>query len=202
MKEILFIDQSVISPTTNSEIEIEADSRAFVSFIGKSPAKLIIKGNNIKVWEVIRCGARYHHDGICEAVTKENATHFYCDFYDITIKANGYIDLYKRVKDDFTDYFSGTYKYLPGTKVTALDWIANDRIVCGNGLHLCATKEQSEQWNEGGRLLKCEVRFEDICIFPYNISQVRCREVCVYHARHCHYIHYCDEDCDCEGDNT
>ena len=173
LKEILFIESRGLI-TYSKEIIIGDGERVFTSFIGKQPANTIVSPT-AKVWEVIRCGARYHHDGKCENITKENAVAFFCDFYDLEIKSGDIVELWKRVRDDFTDFFSGTYEYLPGEKVTATDWIPNDRIVCGNGLHLAPTKELSELWNEGGRLLKCEVARKDMCIFPYNITQVRCR---------------------------
>lgn len=72
-------------------------------------------------------------------------------------------------------------EYSIGSIVIAHDWIQNSRIVCGNALHLAPTKELSEQWNEGGRLLKCSVFVSDMCVFPYNISQIRCRSVAVLH---------------------
>ena len=199
MKNILFI-QSQELITYNNKIIVNDGERVFTSFIGQQPAKLII-GINARVWEVIRCGARYHHDGISEDITKDNASLFFCDFHGLQVR-NGYCYLYKRVRDDFTDFFSGIYKYLPGTTVTADDWIPNERIVCGNALHLSATKELSEQWNEGGHVLKCLVALENMCVFPYNISQIRCRTVRVLHAGSCHYLRSYNEDCNCGGDET
>jgi hypothetical protein len=184
--------------TLTPEIIVEDGERVFTSFIGKSPANLVVN-KNAKVWEVIRCGARYHHNGICEDINAQNSAIFFCDFYDLPVRQNTWCKLYKRVKDDFSDYFSGTYKYYPGETVTALDWVSNERIVCGNALHLSATREQSLQWNEGGKLLKCEVNLRDMCVFPYNITQVRCREVQVLHSSHCHWLHFENEECDCDG---
>lgn len=174
MKSILFIQRHE-SITFEPDIIVGPGECIFTSFIGKHPAKLQVD-ETAKVWEVVRCGARYHRGGQVKDINKDNAVFLFCDFFNLKIEMEK-IELWKRVKDDFTDFFSGEYKYFPGTVVTAHDWIPNERIVCGNAIHLAPTKELSEQWNEEGRLLKCIVALEDICIFPYNISQVRCRQV-------------------------
>jgi hypothetical protein len=174
--EVLFIESKGITVTTEDTLIVN-EGRLFLTFIGKNPLIPVVN-KRAKVWAVVRCGARYYHDGTYEEINKENSSRLFCDFYNLLIQ-NGCCELYKRVKDNYTDFFSGTYTYFPETVVTAADWIANERIVCGNALHLSATKEQSEQWNEGGRLLKCRVKLEDMCVLPYNILQVRCREVFV-----------------------
>ena len=202
MERILFIDKQTDYVISDKKVVVRDNQRVVTSFIGKSPIELTVEGKDAKVWEIIRCGARYHHDGICDIITTENSARFYCDFYNLEVRNNKFVKLYKRVKDDFTDYFSGKYIYLPGTTVIAKDWLMNERIVCRNALHLCATKEQSNQWNEGGKLLKCEVELKDMCIFPYNISQVRCKKVDVLHSKYCHYACFCDQPCNCDGDNT
>lgn len=204
LKFYLSVDDSNICVKQNEKIIVPDNTRAFTSFIGKSPPELVIS-ETAKVWEVVRCGAVYHHNGIKEVVTKLNSAKLFCDFYDLEIKKDGNYEccnLYKYVNDDLTDYFSGKLKYVPGTDVYAYDWLDNERIVCGNALHLVAQKKQAEQWNEGGRLLKCTVRLNDMCVFPYNISQVRCKMVYVQHNPQCHYLHFCDQECDCHGNNN
>jgi hypothetical protein len=177
MRSILYIDKK--EEVTNDEIIEIKEGTVYTSFIGKKPASLIVSPE-AKVWEVIRCSAYYHHGGIKEEVSKENILRCFLDFFEIPV-VNGCCFLYKRVKNDFSDYYTGTYKYYPGSTVTASDWIENDRIICGYGLHLAPTLELSKMWNEGNgsRLLLCKVAASDISIFPYRIVQARCRQVSV-----------------------
>lgn len=175
MRSILYIpeDEEI---TRDKVIEIK-EGTVFTSFIGEKPATLSVSPG-AKVWEVVRCAAYYHHDGIREEVSKENMTDCFLSFFDIPV-LDGFCGLYKRVKADYSDYYTGTYKYHPGSIVTASDWIANDRITCGYGLHLAPTLELSKMWNEGAesKLLFCRVAITDMSIFPYRIVQVRCRQV-------------------------
>ncbi len=175
MRTILYADENE-EITTNNLITIK-EGVVFTSFIGEKPATLLVSPE-AKVWEVVRCAAYYHHNGIREQVVRENAVDCFLSFFGIPV-VDGFCTLYKRVKSDFTDYYTGNYKYLPGTVVTAADWIDNDRITCGYGLHLHPTLELSKMWNEGNgsRLLLCKVAIEDMSIFPYKIVQVRCRQI-------------------------
>jgi hypothetical protein len=175
LKSILYINKDE-EVTREKNIEIK-EGRVFTSFVGKESATLIVSPK-AKVWEVVRCSAFYHCDGIRKEVFRENAIDCFLDFFDIPV-VEGYCYLYKRVKSNYSDYYTGEYRYFPGTVVTALDWIDNDRITCGYGLHLAPTLELSKIWNEGGgsRLLICRVAIKDISIFIYRIVQVRCREV-------------------------
>jgi len=175
MKSILYADKNE-EITSNNVIKI-SEGRVFTSFIGKNPATLIVSPK-AKVWEVVRCSAFYHHDGIREEVFRENAVECFLDFFGILV-VDGFCSLYKRVKSDFSDYYTGKYSYHPGAIVTAVDWVDNDRITCGYGLHLAPTLELSKIWNEGvgSRLLLCKVAIKDISVFVYRIVQLRCRQV-------------------------
>lgn len=174
--EIIYIDDPTLI-THQTHIMVHKGQNAVVSFIGNKPGNIHFHPDS-KVWNVCRCYAEYIRNGVIERVTRENSARLFCDFYGLNVN-NGICHLYKRVRSDYRDYFSGEYDYSPGNVVTAIDWIDNERIVCGNALHLCATIRQSSQWNEGGKLLLCSVRTSDMCVFPYRINQVRCREVVV-----------------------
>ncbi len=171
-------DVEILSIEAVPTIYVAGTSHVFTSFIGYAPAELIVHDNEAKVWEVKRCSAKYHHHGECEAITPGNAARFFCDFYELPVK-DGSCELLKRTDTRYRDYYSGEYDYSPGRTVTATDWAPIERIVCGNALHLCARMSQSKQWHKEGRLLRCRVALEDMCIFPYNICQVRCRQVYV-----------------------
>lgn len=177
MRTILYVEENE-EITKDDLIEIK-EGTVFTSYIGEKSATLLVSPE-AKVWEVMRCAAFYHHNGIREEVSKENITACFLDFFDIPV-VDGFCSLYKRVQADYSDYYTGTYKYHLGSIVTAADWIANDRITCGYGLHLAPTLELSKIWNEGpeSRLLLCRVAIDDMSIFPYKIVQVRCRQAIV-----------------------
>ena len=82
--------------------------------------------------------------------------------------------LYKSVRDDLTDFYSGKIKY-EGV-VECPDWDPNSERECGGGLHLSPTPDLARDYNIG-KLLRCEVMPEDISVYPYNITKVRCRKV-------------------------
>lgn len=178
--ELSIVDSriEVIVINCSATIRIEGTSRVFTSFIGETQPIVQVQGTSPLVWETVRCGSKVHHDGICDAVCPTNSSHLFCRFYELPVK-NGFCELFKRVDEEYHDYFSRRLTYSPGTTVVAEDWSPNERIVCGNALHLCATREQSDQWNEGGKLLMCRVALKDMCVFPYNVQQVRCRKVYV-----------------------
>lgn len=166
----------IVTVEVAPEIHVYGASHVVTSFIGRVSGQIIVHGKVPKIWEIRRCGARYHHGGRYEDITGENSALFFCDFYRLPVK-NGACNLLKRVDENFRDYYSGEYDYSPGRTVVAADWVPIDRIACGNALHLCATIAQSKQWNEGGNLLRCRVALRDLCVFPYNICQIRCRKV-------------------------
>jgi len=117
MKSILYMDENEVV-TKDRVIEIQ-EGQVFTSFIGKEPATLKVSPE-AKVWEVVRCAAYYHHDGIREQVVRENAVNCFLNFFGIPV-VDGFCTLYKRVKSNFIDYYTGDYLYLPGMVVTAAD---------------------------------------------------------------------------------
>ena len=90
---------------------------------------------------------------------------------------DGTIRLYKIVQNDCTDFWSGKIKYQG--HVVCPDWYPGTELECGSGLHLSATVRNARAYQSGGKILLCEVRLEDIAVYPYNISKVRCRAVTV-----------------------
>jgi len=90
---------------------------------------------------------------------------------------NGKVTLYKYVRDDFKDHYSGTLSYEPGGIVTEPNWDPDPERQCGRGLHFSASLRDAQGYNSSGRAIACEVAMEDIVIWPHDISKVRCREV-------------------------
>ena len=79
---------------------------------------------------------------------------------------NQYVILYKTVQDNFCSHYTNNVKYLIGQEVVAPDWKPDDKIECGNGLHLSPTIQQSITFNQSGIYLACRVRLSDIASLP------------------------------------
>jgi len=99
---------------------------------------------------------------------------------------DGFVVLYKSVKDDYTDFKTGKIKYVIGKEVIAPDWKDDINIECGNGLHLCPIPEHTQDFNKG-KILRCLVSPDDILIHPSPKypTKVRCRKVFVESKADC-----------------
>ena len=97
----------------------------------------------------------------------------FLDYYNLNPK-RGFVELYKSVRENNTDFYTGQIKY-EGI-VTCPNWNPDNSIECGYGLHLSAKPEQALNFNKG-KILKCKVNIKDIVVYPYNIDKVRCRKV-------------------------
>ena len=90
---------------------------------------------------------------------------------------NGEIILYKCVDPETScDFRTGTIKYEIGKESIAPDWVNDNTIQCGNGLHLSPTALGTLKYNSG-KVLKCLVSPNDVCVYASDISKVRCRAV-------------------------
>lgn len=188
----------LISDEKDTIVEISGNSNVIIEVLNKSKVS-IYAGNDSRVWlyprpncevsalsfdhariwDVRRCHVLYH-DGkfVRKPLTSFELTSCFIHFYNLPV-FNDKVFLFKCVRKDYKDYYTGKLNYLPGTVVEAEDWSPINNIVCGNGLHLAPTKQTALQWNEDGRILNCEVNVNDISIFPYNISQARCKKIFV-----------------------
>ena len=72
------------------------------------------------------------------------------------------------------DFWSNTIKY--ENTVVCPDWNSDNNIECGNGLHLSPSPSLALGYNEG-LVLECEVDLDDMVVYKYDISKVRCRKV-------------------------
>jgi len=85
------------------------------------------------------------------------------------------IILYKSVRrDTLCDFQTNKIKY-EGI-VECPDWIDDDSIECGNGLHLSPTIGDALSYHNG-KILKCRVFKSDINIYINNLTKVRCRKL-------------------------
>jgi len=94
--------------------------------------------------------------------------------YKQNIQDDGRILLYKAVKDNNTDFCSGSISYIG--IVECPDWDPNPDRECGGGLHLSPTPELANSFNRG-KILSCLVSPDDFIVYPRSIDKVRCRKV-------------------------
>ena len=89
----------------------------------------------------------------------------------------GNIILYKSVNPkNNKDFQTGMIEYKIGETIICPDWINDNNIQCGNGLHLCKTPLDAFSYNNG-KLLKCEANIKDINIYADDVSKIRCKKV-------------------------
>jgi hypothetical protein len=100
----------------------------------------------------------------------------FCDIYKQNMVGKTAITLYKTVKADFTDHYTGEITYAADTELTCLDWDPNPKRQCGGGLHLSPTPYLALSYHQGN-IMKCEVKINDIVIYAPDITKVRCRMV-------------------------
>ena len=124
-------------------------------------------------------------DATVQVIRTQKATYALENFvkiYDVqkVSKCSKKIILYKYVKHDYTDFYSGKIKYEVGKTVEAPDWNADNDIECGGGLHLSSSIEYCKQFNDSkdGHALQCEVLITDIVVHPNPQSpfKIRCKK--------------------------
>jgi hypothetical protein len=98
------------------------------------------------------------------------------------ITDDGHILAYKRVRDNFTDVYTGTIDNSPG-KIVSMDRNkVNDdpQQTCSSGLHFCSQSYLPHFGNDtGNRIVIVKVNPRDVVCIPYdyNHAKVRC---CLY----------------------
>jgi hypothetical protein len=110
---------------------------------------------------------------IYKSIAKSSKEDIITIYSDNMIDEN-HIKLYKSVRDDHTDFWTGTIKY-EGI-VTCPDWDDNIERQCGGGLHLSPTPELALRYNQG-KILECKVHINDFVVYPTDITKVRCKTV-------------------------
>jgi len=144
-----------------------------------SNGKIVAHNKAIVVFQDAKKQFDSHADVIAIKTTKH--VHSKDDFLGIYTDRgpNGGVILYKTVKDDMTDYYTGKIKY--SGLVECPDWDDDQDRQCGGGLHLSPTKQQALLYNKG-KVLKCEVMPEDFVVYGRDITKVRCKRVRVLDA--------------------
>ena len=100
----------------------------------------------------------------------------FIDIYDVKVKADK-VTLFKSVKNNYTDHYTGKIKHVIGTIIKCPDWDPDINRECGGGFHLSPSIDWCKKFGPG-RYLKCEVNIKDIIVHPYPKYpyKIRCRE--------------------------
>jgi hypothetical protein len=103
---------------------------------------------------------------------------------NMTILPNGNFLAYRKVRGDFTDFYTGTFDYSPGNTVEQLpSEVDTDRSqTCSRGLHFCAYSYLSEYYGNMGRIILVEISPADVGAIPtdYNNAKGRCWRMYVH----------------------
>jgi len=86
------------------------------------------------------------------------------------------LTLYKSVKEDGCDHYTGKIKY-EGV-VECPDFDPDPTRQCGGGLHLSPTPYDALRYHDG-KVLECRVDRKDIVVYATDVTKVRCRKVTV-----------------------
>jgi hypothetical protein len=113
---------------------------------------------------------------IISPLVKYNIKSF-CAIYSKNMESKKEIKLYKSVRpDNQKDFYTNSIKY--EGEVVCPDFKSDDKIKCGNGLHLSPTPQLALNYNKG-KILECIVAVKDIVVYGLDITKVRCRKVTV-----------------------
>ncbi len=147
----------------SSSVTIKNANNKAILICYESP-KIIKKAKSVKIIKT----AQYKEDNF--SIQK------FIDIYAVEQDGEDLI-LYKSVKDDYTDFYTGKIKYEIGKKIVAPDWDDKYKEECGKGLHLSPTPYFALQFNNG-KVLKCKVKRKDCRTVksPTYPHKVRCRQ--------------------------
>lgn len=105
-----------------------------------------------------------------------NELYKFLDAKDIVVNDEGDVVAYRRVRNDYKDFHSGTVLYKIGTDVK-MDRSKCDEssATCSRGLHLCSKSYLPQFHGGSGKILECTVSPTDIVSIPsdYNSAKMR-----------------------------
>jgi len=138
--------------------------------------------NVILIYQDCTGSPRIKDDSVIINYTKsaESILNNFIKGYDVKTENNKLV-LYKFVRKNYTDFFTGTIEYKIGTIVKCPDWNSNADIECGGGLHVSPSIEFCKRFNNSkdGHALKVLVDPKDIIVHPNPIYpyKIRCRQL-------------------------
>lgn len=101
----------------------------------------------------------------------------------IPITDDGHFLAYKKVKNDYYDFYSGTVLHTPGkvVKMPRNQVDENKDVTCSTGLHFCSLSYLPHYWGGRGKVLVVKINPKDVVSIPadYNNAKGRCCEYLV-----------------------
>jgi hypothetical protein len=95
---------------------------------------------------------------------------------DLPIRPDGKFIAYKRIRDDYTDTYTGTVDNRPGSTIPRKRWDQVDddsNRTCSNGYHVCGFGYLSHFWGE--RLISVLVDPADVVSVPVDYNDTKMR---------------------------
>jgi hypothetical protein len=123
-------------------------------------------------------------------VSAQNETYEFSEHNDLPLTEDGCFLAYKRVRNDFKDFYTGTYDNSVGkiVKMKRVDCDACRANTCSRGLHFCSFNYLREYHGGEGRVIIVKINPKNIISIPtdYNLSKGRCCEyfVIAEHIEH------------------
>jgi len=166
-------DSTRIGTMLDSAVVGQALENSLISKILSNDVTASLFHNAVAI--VRDCEPKIKTSGRSQVITTMDTTHSKETFLEVyPPDAEGYVTLYKSVKEDRTDFYTGRIKY-EGI-VQCPDWDPSPRRECGGGLHLSPTPEMAMRYNDG-EILTCRVKIKDFVVYQRDISKVRCKLV-------------------------
>ncbi len=105
----------------------------------------------------------------------------FCDFNKVVITPEGFLLLYKKVRDDYMDIHEGRYSNKPGTVVEMPRNLVEDdpNITCSHGLHVASLAYMPHYGGSGSRIVLVKVNPMDVVSVPTDYNNAKMR-VCKY----------------------
>lgn len=121
--------------------------------------------NNEDIEHLIRFSQNLVH---CHSSHVLNGLYDFLEASDIEINEDGHLICFKKVRDDYTDVFSGTFDNSVGKTVEVLpsECDVDPNRTCSKGLH-CASWAYMKHYS-GERIVKVVVEPKDVMSIPYD----------------------------------
>ena len=161
----------------NSIVKILSDS-VKINNIG-AESTIVLQGCDIIVGNI------YDNATIVKHKKAKYSINEFINRFNVEKTDNGII-LYKIVNDNYKDHWTNTVNYKTKSDIVKCpDWLEDNTIECGNGLHLSPSVHFCKQFNNKGIALKCEVLILDsngkpnILVHenPDSPQKVRCKKI-------------------------
>lgn len=99
----------------------------------------------------------------------------------LPITPDGHFLAYKKVKDDFKDYYTSTFDHTPGQQPTMLRNMVDDNRdnTCSSGLHFCSLEYLRHYYGSQGKVIIVKINPRDVVSIPSDYNNTKGR-ACTY----------------------